>query len=420
MSEETEQRCRTCYHSLRTVGENGETMWCTKALYLPTLPENTCAAWRKQEKTIFPHDEETAMNEEREETPVSAPLTIEPAPTGQPIQAPGIPTSVEVPKSVGVALNEWEAMKAKLRSDLAATSDPKLNKAFNLFQYLEQSAMNSVIAFLVNFFTNNLRTTVAGVVFVVGQLCAKYGLEVPQGWSDALFASTSAILFMLSDKSLSWRTALGVVLMLASFFLTPLAGVLGIAASPFALYTAQVLLQGVIAALLKDQPNLLKYSPVQKVGVLFIALLTSCVPAPAQTASRAIPSSFMVAGTEVRVRYDSARCNAANAYGLYNHREAAIYLNDSDTPAPMRLRETFYHELVHCLLETTTFDSLSQNEVFVRHFSRALCQAVSSFRFEPSLVFAADTSLRRVRVSDSIRTKQLRRRTSHRAAAGTS
>lgn len=96
-----------------------------------------------------------------------------------------------------------------------------------------------------------------------------------------------------------------------------------------------------------------------------------------------IPSKYRVGGQEVEVRRPE-RCedNAMGMCYLYAGRiEIAQKVNKDETQAESSKVNTFYHELVHSILDTMGEKELSANEKFVNCFSSFLCEAMDKAYF---------------------------------------
>ena len=88
-----------------------------------------------------------------------------------------------------------------------------------------------------------------------------------------------------------------------------------------------------------------------------------------------IPKSFQIMGHKIRVKvtdsFDSDRV------GEWNPKTCTIKLK----PQLSSLQEqTYYHELVHCILDHLSYDTESENEQFVDAVSQCLYQALKTSR----------------------------------------
>lgn len=96
-----------------------------------------------------------------------------------------------------------------------------------------------------------------------------------------------------------------------------------------------------------------------------------------------IPSSFNVGGQTMNVslkdRLESDKlgeCCVAEA-----RIDIAKTFNGKEQAFTSQLN-TFYHELVHCILDTMGENDLSGNEKFVSCFSSFLCEAMNSMKYD--------------------------------------
>lgn len=96
-----------------------------------------------------------------------------------------------------------------------------------------------------------------------------------------------------------------------------------------------------------------------------------------------IPSSFNVGGQTMNVsikdRLESDKlgeCCVAEA-----RIDIAKTFNGREQVNAAQVN-TFYHELVHCILDTMGENDLSGNEKFVSCFSSFLCEAMNSIKYE--------------------------------------
>lgn len=96
-----------------------------------------------------------------------------------------------------------------------------------------------------------------------------------------------------------------------------------------------------------------------------------------------IPKSFRVGGQDVNVcevdRFENdsiGRCNVAG--GLIEIAKTFRGCKQSDSSK----LNTFYHELIHTILDTMGEHELSSNERFVSTLSSFLTEAIRSFNYE--------------------------------------
>ena len=92
----------------------------------------------------------------------------------------------------------------------------------------------------------------------------------------------------------------------------------------------------------------------------------------------AIPKSFKLFGSTVKVIFDNKRMNDIKAYGYFEYGEQKITLSNKDgvdTLSEDRIEECFYHEKVHAILDAMHERELSNNEKFVDVFAKLLRQS---------------------------------------------
>jgi len=96
-----------------------------------------------------------------------------------------------------------------------------------------------------------------------------------------------------------------------------------------------------------------------------------------------IPTSFKVGGTKMEVR-NVERCED-NAFGLCflgaGYIEIADKVNKDDNQSAGSKVNTFYHELVHAILDTMGYKDLSGDEKFVNCFAGFLTEATENAVF---------------------------------------
>lgn len=111
-----------------------------------------------------------------------------------------------------------------------------------------------------------------------------------------------------------------------------------------------------------------------------------------------IPDKFNVGGQEIQVRPVS-RCEN-NAAGLSflcgGYIEIASIVNKDDCQSEGSKKNTFFHELTHCILDTMGEKELSGNEKFVNCFAGFLTEAMGSVSFE------SDVRWRRIRKGEHL------------------
>ena len=96
-----------------------------------------------------------------------------------------------------------------------------------------------------------------------------------------------------------------------------------------------------------------------------------------------IPSSFQVGGQTLNVSYVDhlpydklGSCSVC--CGIVN---IAKHIIDGRSQSPSCMMNTFWHEVVHAILDTMNKSDLSANEKFVGAFSSMLCEVLNSFEY---------------------------------------
>ena len=96
-----------------------------------------------------------------------------------------------------------------------------------------------------------------------------------------------------------------------------------------------------------------------------------------------IPSTFKVGGTKMEVRLVD-RCDD-NVFGSCflgaGYIEIANIVNKNDQQSADSKVNTFYHELIHSILDTMGYDEMSKDEKFVNCFAGFLTEAMESAVF---------------------------------------
>jgi hypothetical protein len=91
-----------------------------------------------------------------------------------------------------------------------------------------------------------------------------------------------------------------------------------------------------------------------------------------------IPKSFQLFGTTYNVVFDNKRMEDMGCYGLASYGECEITLSDvqgMDKLGEDRIKDCFYHEKVHMILDAMNERELSKNEKFVDVFAKLLRQS---------------------------------------------
>lgn len=98
-----------------------------------------------------------------------------------------------------------------------------------------------------------------------------------------------------------------------------------------------------------------------------------------------IPKSFQLGGIDWKVIWDNDKCNDREEYGLSAYSTATITMSTTyglkELPDD-RKDHTFYHELVHAILDSIHERELSSNEKFVDNFATLLHQFTKTAKYE--------------------------------------
>ncbi|KKN88661.1 hypothetical protein LCGC14_0245520 [marine sediment metagenome] len=97
--------------------------------------------------------------------------------------------------------------------------------------------------------------------------------------------------------------------------------------------------------------------------------------------SPSIPKEFQLFGKTIKVVFDQERCDADGSYGLALYAESKVLLSkrfDGKDIDPVKIETTFWHEVVHYILNDLRYKKLSEDEVFVSRFAMVLHQVLSS------------------------------------------
>ena len=105
------------------------------------------------------------------------------------------------------------------------------------------------------------------------------------------------------------------------------------------------------------------------------------------------PSAFYVGGQRIEVSFVDHLPNdnlgtalvSNNRLGIssvcYGYIKIADKVQDDIHQSPSSKFNTFWHEVVHTILDTMQEDELSENEKFVGVFSSMLCEVLNSFEY---------------------------------------
>lgn len=90
------------------------------------------------------------------------------------------------------------------------------------------------------------------------------------------------------------------------------------------------------------------------------------------------PFSFKLFATTIDVVWNNQRMNDKGQYGEASYSESKITLSDTCGVDPLsedRIKDCFYHEKVHIILDSMHEYELSKNEKFVDQFAKLLRQS---------------------------------------------
>ena len=107
-------------------------------------------------------------------------------------------------------------------------------------------------------------------------------------------------------------------------------------------------------------------------------------PRETSTSSKLIPTTFQVFGHEFKVIFTDSLVQDDEAVGMYRHNKHLITIQNNSNGAGMmesRQEQTFYHELVHCILDQMGEEKLYHNEKFVDLFSQCLHQMLKTAKY---------------------------------------
>lgn len=97
-----------------------------------------------------------------------------------------------------------------------------------------------------------------------------------------------------------------------------------------------------------------------------------------------IPKSFKLFATTVNVVWDNRKLNSIGAYGAHDYGKSEIILSTEegvDELSEDLIKDTFYHERTHAILDAMNESELSNNEKFVDVFSKLLRQSIETAEF---------------------------------------
>lgn len=95
-----------------------------------------------------------------------------------------------------------------------------------------------------------------------------------------------------------------------------------------------------------------------------------------------IPDSLRVGGQDMAVSYPNDMEGKLGQCCLSAGYIKIAKTFDGKEQSHSSMLNTFYHELVHSILDTMGRDDLSQDEVFVSSFSSFLVEAILSYKYK--------------------------------------
>lgn len=207
-----------------------------------------------------------------EETPRIEPR-IEPVEPRRPeLAKPDIPKVTLLPPSIALAQMQRKEQITKqelkrlrqwynegvftLEEELLLIESGLVEERKNIFQLIQEQGMKSLLNLASNFIRNNWKTTVAGFAATVATWLAAKGITLGQHEIDAIMAIGYAVVFKFSNVKWDVATVVGVILMVVSFFVSPVIGAIGIGLDAGVITIIQLALQQAVGALLKDQKQI--------------------------------------------------------------------------------------------------------------------------------------------------------------------
>lgn len=97
-----------------------------------------------------------------------------------------------------------------------------------------------------------------------------------------------------------------------------------------------------------------------------------------------IPKSFKLFGTEIEIIFDTKRCDQNECWGLASFKERQIVLTKEANGTKLSkeiIEQTFYHELMHMIMEVMEERDLRTNEKFINISSSLLHQAFKTAEY---------------------------------------
>jgi hypothetical protein len=97
-----------------------------------------------------------------------------------------------------------------------------------------------------------------------------------------------------------------------------------------------------------------------------------------------IPKSFRLFSTKIDIVIDNERLNELKLYGQCDYGQSKIFIAEVQERKSLsndKIKDTYYHEKVHMILDTMGEDKLSSDEKFVDLFSKLLRQSDETSEF---------------------------------------
>ena len=94
-----------------------------------------------------------------------------------------------------------------------------------------------------------------------------------------------------------------------------------------------------------------------------------------------IPKSFKLFGSTITVEFDNDKCDQDESYGLVKFKSNKMFLSDFAQGFKIDLNEiesSYYHEMLHFILNRLGYDDLNDDEKFVKQVSKALQQCLTT------------------------------------------
>lgn len=97
-----------------------------------------------------------------------------------------------------------------------------------------------------------------------------------------------------------------------------------------------------------------------------------------------IPKEFECFGETVIVKFIDNLLVDEDAYGLWNDKINIISIQNPQNYflPPDKINLTFFHELIHCVLDKLEYKKLSEDEAFVERVGAILYQVFKTAKYE--------------------------------------